>query len=122
LLNSTNLVLILIATGLGIMAVHAVNLFRLKDFLKGIDGFDDQRAEICLARLIAMHYDDVNVLKLATKQDLVEDAGILPGDAVRIIAAAKGVVVHTDAGHHNGIAKLSYMQYFQAAVKIIGFR
>ncbi|CAK9235921.1 unnamed protein product [Sphagnum jensenii] len=83
------------------MAVHAVNLFRLKDFLKGIDGFDDQRAEICLARLIAMHYDDVNVLKLATKQDLVEDAGILPGDAVRIIAAAKGVVVHTDAGHHN---------------------
>ncbi|KAH8954710.1 hypothetical protein BDL97_08G094400 [Sphagnum fallax] len=87
--------------GLGIMAVHAVNLFRLKDFLKGIDGFDDQRAEICLARLIAMHYDDVNVLKLATKQDLVEDAGILPGDAVRIIAAAKGVVVHTDAGHHD---------------------
>jgi hypothetical protein len=27
--------------------------------------------------------------------------GTLPGDAVRIIAAAKRVVVHTDAGHHN---------------------
>ena len=61
-------------------------------FLKGIEGFDDARAAECLGRLLDAHYDTIAVLKLATKQDLVEDAGLKAGDALRIVSAANEIV------------------------------
>lgn len=66
-------------------------------FLRGIEGFDNLRASECLVKLLDKHYDTIAVLKLATKRDLVEDAGILPGDALRIVAAAKSYVTLRDA-------------------------
>lgn len=71
-------------------------------FLKGIEGFDTERASECLVKLLDKHYDTIGVLKLATKRDLVEDAGILPGDALRIVAAAKHYVAPQDADHSAG--------------------
>lgn len=65
-------------------------------FLKGLEGFDTERASDCLVKLVNKHYDTIEVLKLATKSDLVEDAGILPGDALRIVAAAKEYVAPRD--------------------------
>jgi hypothetical protein len=69
-------------------------------FLKGIEGFDAERASECLVRLLDKHYDTIEVL--ATKRDLVEDAGILPGDALRIVAAARHYVAPRDADHSPG--------------------
>lgn len=66
-------------------------------FLRGLEGFDTERASECLVKLLDKHYDTIGVLKLATKRDLVEDAGILPGDALRIVAAAKEYVAPCDA-------------------------
>lgn len=61
-------------------------------FLKGIEGFDNICAAECLARLLDAHYDTIGVLKLATKRDLIEDAGLKAGDALRIVSAAKRAV------------------------------
>ena len=62
------------------------------EFVKGIEGFDNDRAADCLGRLLDMHYDTIGVLKLATKHDLIEDVGLKPGDALRIVSAAKVAV------------------------------
>lgn len=59
------------------------------EFVKGIEGFDNDRAADCLGRLLDTHYDTIGVLKLATKHDLIEDVGLKPGDALRIVSAAK---------------------------------
>jgi hypothetical protein len=61
-------------------------------FLKGIEGFDETRAAECLGRLLDAHYDTIGVLKLATKQDLIDDVGLKAGDALRIVSAAKRAV------------------------------
>ena len=71
-------------------------------FLREIEGFDNLRASECLVKLLDKHYDTIAVLKLATKRDLVEDAGILPGDALRIVAAAKSYVTPRDADPNPG--------------------
>ncbi|KAG0592691.1 hypothetical protein KC19_1G273300 [Ceratodon purpureus] len=71
-------------------------------FLKGIEGFDTKRASECLVKLLDKHYDTIGVLKLATKRDLVEDAGVLPGDALRIVAAAKHYVAPQNSDHSAG--------------------
>lgn len=61
-------------------------------FLKGIEGFDETRAAECLGRLLDAHYDTIGVLRLATKQDLIDDVGLKAGDALRIVSAAKRAV------------------------------
>lgn len=61
-------------------------------FLKGIEGFDNSRAAECLGLLLDAHYNSIDVLKLATKQDLIEDAGLKPEDALQIVSAAKDAV------------------------------
>lgn len=66
-------------------------------FLKEVEGLDDTRARQYLEQLLEKRYDTVDVLKLATRQDLVEDANIIPGDALRIIAAATELVARRDA-------------------------
>lgn len=71
-------------------------------FLRGIEGFNTERASECLVKLLDKHYDTVGVLKLATKQDLVEDAGVLPGDALRIVAAAREYVAPREPDHSSG--------------------
>lgn len=64
-------------------------------FLKGIQGFGNERASDCLVRLLNNHYYTIDDLKLANRQDLVNYAGIQPGDALRIVAAARKYVVST---------------------------
>jgi len=62
---------------------------RMWEFVLGIEGFGVCRAADCLSKLLHAHYDTMSVLKLVTKRDLIEDAGLKPGDALRIVAAAK---------------------------------
>lgn len=64
-------------------------------FLKEIEGFGNERASDCLVRLLNNHYYTIDDLKLATKQDLVNYAGIKPADALRIVAAARNYVTST---------------------------
>jgi hypothetical protein len=65
-------------------------------FLKEVEEVEEKRARYYLEQLLEKRYDTVDVLALATKQDLVEDANVVPGDALRIIAAAKEVVAQRD--------------------------
>lgn len=55
-------------------------------FLKGIQGFDDARAAECLSLLLDAQFDSLSILKLATTQDLIEDAGLRPEDALDIVS------------------------------------
>jgi len=65
-------------------------------FLKGIEGFNTTRAAECLGLLLDAQYASISDLKRATSQDLIEDAGLRPEDAVEIVYAAKDAVVHVD--------------------------
>jgi hypothetical protein len=64
----------------------------LRAFLDGIEGFDSIRAAECLSRLVDAGYDTIGVLKLAKKRDLIEDAGLKLGYALRIVSAAQKAV------------------------------
>jgi hypothetical protein len=61
-------------------------------FLKGIESFDNARAAECLGLLLDAQYDSISALKLATTQDLIDDAGLTPEDALEIVCAAEDAV------------------------------
>lgn len=64
-------------------------------FMEAIEGFDITRATKCLEKLVYAHYDNMSVLKLATKKDLIEDADLKPGDALLIVSAVKELTPDT---------------------------
>jgi len=65
-------------------------------FLKGIEGFGNARAAECLGLLLDAQYDSISALKLATAQDLIEDVGLSPENALQIVYAAEDAVDHVD--------------------------
>ena len=52
-------------------------------FLRHVEDLEEKRAIIYLEQLLEMRYNIVDALALVIKQDLVEDANIVPGDALR---------------------------------------
>jgi hypothetical protein len=77
----------------------------LRAFLDGIEGFDSIRAAECLSRLVDAGYDTIGVLKLAKKRDLIEDAGLKLGYALRIVSAAQKAVAPRHSTEHGAMSK-----------------
>lgn len=70
----------------------------LWSFLKGIEGFDNARAAECLGLLLDAQYKSISDLKHATTQELMQEAGLRPEDALEIMYAAEDAVSCVDTG------------------------